>query len=275
MTSFKNTPGVYFEQLRNVKQVTAKWTVVVYFDLTPYKHQIQLLHDGISSLQKLCDNTSNNSSCTYLLNFFDKSITELEKEMSIFSLKRTRRGALDIVENVANSLFGVLYSYYAAAMSKTINDLKADDKTLEKLLKNQTSLIDSTINVIKRQQLNSQAKDEIDSQIHELLFEKKVPMKEVQVEQHILMLSMQMLILESHLRQIQLSIMEVMADSHHGKINPLLLTPDQLNDDILKVKIHLPSGYELPFTQNNIVDAYKLVNIKGTMATDHENRSVD
>nr|XP_044248843.1 uncharacterized protein LOC123002543 [Drosophila takahashii] len=62
----------------------------------------------------------------------------------------TRRSPLNIVGNIASSLFGVLDTEYAKKMSLTIEKVKTNEDYLLELVKNQTSIIDSTINIMKR-----------------------------------------------------------------------------------------------------------------------------
>lgn len=130
---------------------------------------------------------------------------------------------------------------------------------MDRLLRNQTSLIDSTINIIKNNQLDVQAQfDDIGNQLHH-----------IKVEQRILMLSVQMLIVTSNVQRIHSSIMDVLIDSHHDKINPLLLTPQQLAEEVKKIRAHLPAHLQLPIHQNNLLEVYKLIKVNGIIAKNH------
>ncbi|XP_037942578.1 uncharacterized protein LOC119675451 [Teleopsis dalmanni] len=229
ITNFNNKPGIYFEQLKPVKIMSADWKMIVYFDLSPYQQQMSILADGTKRLNNLCDKALDNTACKVLLNYFDRITEELQMELNLLSVKkRITRGAIDIVGNFANSLFGVLDSNYAAQMSSTINGLKRNDNHLEQLVKNQTSLVDSTINIFKKNQLNMHDKfEEIEKRINNLLYTDE-SINDIHVTQNMLMLSMQMLMMVSNLQRVHSSIMDVLIDSHHDKINPLLLTPQQL-----------------------------------------------
>lgn len=88
---------------------------------------------------------------------------------TLLSGKRYKRGAIDLVGNIAHSLFGVLDSKYAQDMANTIAQVKENEAHLISLLRNQTSIIDSTMNILKSDQLQVKKKfDQIDLQISQI-----------------------------------------------------------------------------------------------------------
>jgi len=93
---------------------------------------------------------------------------DLQAENMLVARSRQPRAPLDIVGNIASSLFGVLDSTYADKMVQTITKVKANERHLLTLLRNQTSLIDSTIIVIKMDEiLNSKRLKKIENYIAE------------------------------------------------------------------------------------------------------------
>jgi hypothetical protein len=60
--------------------------------------------------------------------------------------QRRRRGIIDGVGYLANSLFGVLDQRFADQYAKDINMIKQDQTHLFQLWKNQTSLVESEYN---------------------------------------------------------------------------------------------------------------------------------
>jgi len=272
VTTFNGNAGLYFQQIGSVRLSTTTWNMVVFYDLEPYQRELQLLKNGTTSLQNLCQQKTNDTTCSFLIRYFEEEQATLETKLHLISTKRTKRGAVDVVGNLANSLFGVLDSNYEAKMSETINELRANDHHLDNLIKNQTSLIDSTINIMKQTQLNSKAKfDELDDRINQLLYGHALdtPLSEVHFTSAILTLAVQMFITVSTLQGIQSSIMDVLIDSHHGKLNPLLLTPKQLKTEVIRIKSHLPQHRELPIDAENLLQIYRLLTVDGTIAENH------
>ncbi|KAM8718736.1 hypothetical protein ACLKA7_001449 [Drosophila subpalustris] len=75
---------------------------------------------------------------------------ELQMANVLMQLTRKRRSPFNTVGNIANSLFGVLDSNYANEMTKVIKKVQTNEKFVLSLLKNQTSVLDSTINIVKK-----------------------------------------------------------------------------------------------------------------------------
>jgi len=268
VTKFDTKPGIFFEQIGSVKLSTTNWNIIVYYDLELYQKELNFLSIRISNLRALCDRTKGDTTCSFLVEYFEEVRESLKSKFNLITVKRTKRGAVDIVGNVANSLFGVLDSNYETKMSETIHQLRSNDNHLESLLKNQTSLIDSTINIMKKNQLSTKAKlDEIDRRLNSQAF--GAPITEVQIASAILTLTVQMFTMVSTLQRAQTSIMDVLIDSHHGKINPLLLTPTQLTNEIIKIKSFLPQQLQLPIETNDLLHIYKLLTVDGIVAEDH------
>jgi len=207
-----------------------------------------------------------------MISYFRHSQDDLNENFSVFSADRVKRGAVDIVGNLANSLFGVLDSNYEAKMSNIVKELKADDQHLERLLKTQTSLIDSTINIIKRKQLENEAKfAEIEKRIQALLVDHAWDQqkREIHLANAMSTFIIQMFIAVSDLQKVQNNIIDVLTDSHHGKISPLLLTPQQLRDEIARIKLYLPQQMHLPMEEDDLLQIYKLLTISGTVSDNH------
>lgn len=74
---------------------------------------------------------------------------------------RTRRGLFNFVGSLHNFLWGTLDQNYAKEMSATIDKVKANEDELIKLIKTQTSIIESTKNLIKK--TDQDIKDQFDS----------------------------------------------------------------------------------------------------------------
>ncbi|XP_075167651.1 uncharacterized protein LOC142239762 [Haematobia irritans] len=150
ISRFESKLGVHFEEVGRTKIATSQWNLIVYYDLSMYWKDTKLLRDETLSLQKTCDMMEIKESCRHILENFFRIEQELELENKLLRKSRIIRGAINIIGNIANSLFGILDSEYAEQMSATIKNMKTDDSVMLRLLRDQTSVINSTLNVVKQ-----------------------------------------------------------------------------------------------------------------------------
>lgn len=66
---------------------------------------------------------------------------------------KTKNCVFNYVTNIANSLFDVLDSEYANKTSNTIEKVKGSEQYLQNYLKHRTSVLNSTINIIKQNEI--------------------------------------------------------------------------------------------------------------------------
>lgn len=139
------------------------------------------------------------------------------------------KGPIDLVGNSAHSLFGVLDSEYADQMSRTVDQVRDNEANLLKLLKNQISVLDATINIMKHYVSLTYVAAHPDD------------------------------VNGFKSTKIQSSLADVLTDTHHRRINPLLLSPQQVKAEIIKTKTHLRAGLQLSAEQ---WDLYKIVTVR-------------
>jgi len=135
-------------ELRNrIALMSAKWTIISYFDLRLLAQEITAFKKNIEELSSWC---LRGRSCPTIIQVLEQETSELYDGQQLFYHHRQRRGALNLVGNLANGLFGVLDSQYAQNMEDVILRIQAKELHYTHLLKNQTSILDSTINVMRQ-----------------------------------------------------------------------------------------------------------------------------
>nr|XP_041632609.1 uncharacterized protein LOC121502842 [Drosophila kikkawai] len=245
------------------------WTIIVYYDLQPYWSDMRVLAAGITELKHKCSELQNVNACNSIYAHFLHVHAELQAGNELINHSRQRRSPLDIVGNVANSLFGVLDSKYAEDMSKVINDVKSNEDVLMMLLKNQTSILDSTINVVRKS--NSATNDRIrniEQQIDALTRERGKYQGNY-LQQAFMILTAQLTLLANGMQRMQNEITNVLTDIRHRTISPMLVSPQQLRDQLDQIREHIPPDQQLPVSSNDVIQLYRIMHAEGTTTTDH------
>jgi len=191
---------------------------------------------------------------------------DLQAENMLKAKSRQPRAPLDIVGNIASSLFGVLDSTYADKMVQAITKVKANEKHLLTLLRNQTSLIDSTINVIKRDEISSCKRlKKIENYIAEST---GTECRFIKLSRYIT-LATQLSLLASSLPRMQTEIINVLAHIRRNTISPMFVSPRQLKDQLDQIQNYLKPGQRHPVSPDNILMAYKMMRTEETIIKEH------
>lgn len=273
LQQFDPKPGIYFENIGTTSVISTEWNVVVYYDLRPYWMELTALSNSTNALEHLCQQMKQKSTCVSITKQFKAIEDELQIDNSFFATRRQKRGAFDLIGNVANSLFGVLDSKYAEQMSKTIDVINKNEGHLLALIKNQTSIIDSTINVLKRDHSEAERKfKEIDNQVNQLINRINHTGEdsyELKINQFFISLSIQLSLIVMNLQKTQATIIDVLTDIHHGRISPILVTPQQISRELTIIKEHLPTSLRLPTDQRDLIQIYKTMTAASRIVKNH------
>ncbi|XP_037942386.1 uncharacterized protein LOC119675270 [Teleopsis dalmanni] len=154
-----------------------------------------------------------------------------------------------------------------------ISEVKQNEMQLLTLFKNQTSVIDSTINIMKKDKIAVQEGFEhIDNEIKALMNSIKDTNREVnqvRLNQVFNAGAIQLTLVVHNLQKIQSAIMDALTGTHHGKVNPLLLTLTQLQNEVNQIKFHLLPSLELPMPEDELISLYRLIKVKGGITQQH------
>lgn len=153
-----NSSGLYVEELASLRTYYTEWKLVTYINLTVYNLEYIKLHSMISLVKEICisiDEKMDNdvhykSGCNQTLMQINDLMLEIEEHHSKWFLphKISKRGIINPIGNLQRALFGTLDNTDAEFYLKEFEILHHNDNLQNSIIKNQTSLIQSTINMM-------------------------------------------------------------------------------------------------------------------------------
>ncbi|XP_037932325.1 uncharacterized protein LOC119667111 [Teleopsis dalmanni] len=138
---------------------------------------------------------------------------------------------------------------------------------IKNLINKQTSVVDSTVNLLKRTttEINNNFKQMQDrlNLLSSAMQESYLVYRE-SIKFFMVTKELQGIIEEN--RNVQTEIIKLLIDINHGKLNPSLITPTQLYEEVRSIKEHLPNKLRLPGNSDNQLQViYKLLSAIGTI----------
>ncbi|KAH9635227.1 hypothetical protein HF086_006014 [Spodoptera exigua] len=140
ITNLEPERPIYYDTVGKVELIHDEWTLLTYYNLTDYWHGIQHIDSYINGVYGLCEKI-HQSYCKPtidqlshemdLLNFYNTILLAPHKQLS----SRKKRGLIDGVGMIANSLFGVLDQNFANKYHKDIEAIQQNENYLRELAK--------------------------------------------------------------------------------------------------------------------------------------------
>lgn len=156
ISPLKPNPGIYFENIGKAGLTANNWNIIVYYDMQNYWTEYDGFRIIMNKLNRLCDTSTDIGYCNAILNQLRQDFLNIQANNKLMfsndnhSNKRSRRGLFNFVGSLHNFLWGTLDQNYADEMSDTIDKVKGNEDELLKLIKNQTSIMESTKNLLKK-----------------------------------------------------------------------------------------------------------------------------
>lgn len=125
---------------------------MAYIDLQKFRNEFEHLKNGVKIVRQICEERFTlEKSCEEVVKMAEDRINDLSEKLDDISNSdhRAKRATLNFVGNYAGDLFGVLDSRFAEKYSKDIAKLFGNEEHLLQLLKNHTSVVETTMNILK------------------------------------------------------------------------------------------------------------------------------
>lgn len=250
ISPFKRDPGIYFEQIGNARLITDEWNVLVYYNLTNYWLELAGIEGAVQNIKSLYTNRSQTlEHSTNILEQFKHKMDNINLTNRILFQGSTRkkRSPFDIIGSFANSAFGLLDQNFARQYEKDIKRFNTNEEYLLNLFKSQTSIAESTINIIKRDEKTiTEQFRRIKQQMQLIENSTNTAVTELNRAQTISDLALYTLMIMNNYETTQKMLLDMVMDSRSGNINPLLITPAQLQGQIDQIRDKLPNTVVLP-----------------------------
>ncbi|KAK9736120.1 Retrotransposon gag protein [Popillia japonica] len=152
--TMEHTPGLLHQDLGNIHLIKLFCRVISYIDLGNYENQFLLIKENLNEIRQAC--VHNHFEITLLCDSHVKTLIqtlqsiEQEKNLihSLVGKNRVKRGYIDVVGKISKTLFGTLTTEDAEQFEPLISDLSQKQIEGMQILKQQTSIIKSTIDSV-------------------------------------------------------------------------------------------------------------------------------
>lgn len=281
ITQFSSNQSLYYDPIGRMHLIRDQWKIVSYYNMQPYWQGDKAVNIFTKYLEQTCDKVKEASHCNMILLQVKHDCSELQHYNQLLlnqhfgERSRSRRGLINAVGSIANSLFGVLDQSFADKYQQDIELVNSNEKHLMQLWKNQTSVVEAEYNVLKRTEQAIQSQHKLINRHLNLITQTTNQLKKeyesMSIIQEFTLAAMATTNMIRNLKQIQDTLIDTLTDIYHGKINLHLLTPKQLNDELQIVSSHISKELTLPVDniQSNLYKIYQLLKVKARMSRDY------
>ncbi|XP_063383320.1 uncharacterized protein LOC134669601 [Cydia fagiglandana] len=276
-TQLTKNQALYFDKVADMQIIRDEWKIIAYYNLDPYWEGAVAFTKYYQHLDNICTQIKPMSHCELIMLQLRHGFEELEHNNKVLlkqqmrTRARRRRGLVNGVGNIANTLFGVLDSRFAEQYERDIALVRENQRHLAQLWKNQTSVVEAEYNLLQRTENTIQRQHKIINnhltriEMNSFAITKQV--NELDVTSEFTLIAMAATNILTHLKGIQMSLLDTITDIHNGHINVNLISPQQLQNELSIISGQLDKELTLPIDniQLDLTNIYHLLRIKGVM----------
>lgn len=273
ITSLGIDRPIYYDKVGKIQLIHDEWRLLMYYNLSTYWSGVQKFENYLADITSLCESLEPRYCTTTiqqlshemeLLTYYNNVLLAPHKQLS----SRKKRGLIDGVGYVANSLFGVLDQRFADQYHMDIQTMQKNENYLLQLIQNQTSIIEIENEVLKRNEENLNQQFTL---INKFMNETDINLAKIESGIEIAMAtsffssaSLAAHLLLNNLKNIQETLFNTFVDIYKGKMDVHLVTPVNLIKQLNIISGKLPKTLTLPVDniQDEIKDIYKLIHVK-------------
>lgn len=261
---FRNDSIAYVEKLGEAQIVNGDWNLVVYYDLKNYFDEYKWIREGLARFEKQCQELDFN--CTPLIVQFSHRLQRIEELNELLKNEhggaRARRQAVVALALGGMAVYSWLSKNEANEYAQMIENLKINQVHMMELLRNQTSVMELTDQVIKRtlRQMEKEH-DALRDDISQL-----AGMGErAELGWQLQNIALQYSIMLENYADVQGRIIDAVMTVHRGQLHPVLIPPAKILEQIELIGQGVGPGFELPRTTALI---YRMAEVKVRLTQD-------
>lgn len=261
ITRFDTPPGLYFEQQSSAFMVGASWNVIAFINIRGLHDECVSIRSHVSRLRDHCFEVfySGRNRCNNVVTHLEDSVERLnDVNDMIFNDAKNRiakRAVLDPVGNLFGDVFGILDSRFRSEYQHDLRKITANENHLTLLMKNHTSILESTLNILKNEDstltqqnkhivtMSNQIKQLKNATEAELIFNNAITYVE-----HLL----------AELKSQQDAIIEILWHAEKKSLNHNLFTPKQVKQQGEAIAQHVGAQFLVPMG----ADIYRVSEVK-------------
>jgi hypothetical protein len=266
---YSESPGLYYDDTGSAQLYSTEWRVVTYVNLEEANQNLETIRKYASMSITFCKEHEH----TFWINFTDcmKTIRNLDRQMKevedmkllVKQLTRTdddesqsrfKRGVFNFIGGVSKILFGTMDSEDASYYTDKISSLEKEQADFLKLSKEQITVVKSTLRSI-----NTTLQDVYDN---ERVLSKGLENMAKHVNEHdgeikkMFTSSSMLLVVNEHAAQLDRAlgecrrdyetIIEAIVNAQKGILQPHIITPMQIMNQMKLSQTDIPSDLTLP-----------------------------
>lgn len=270
----KESPGIYFDYISDMHTTAANWEIAIYLNVSIYQaHYLQIKHFQNETLE-LCNKATESFSneCTFLClknKFYTAGICSLfkntsEKVLNEFEFETNK--LVQIIEeqdhskhkrDVTNSIKEMIYTLFGSIKMDDVYKLYSNIRTMIKSGQKFQNLAESkliitpanTNDAIMINKPTIDATTEIQNNIRQIRRFILSEREEFSDENIKIILENQILNLKLIYNQYALEIgkiIQILHSAMYGKLHPLVISSNQLLDEIKLIKLNLSPDLNIP-----------------------------
>lgn len=228
VSKFTHAPGLYFKKHSSAFVASGTWNVIAFIQFERLRDEFEPLRSNVAHLRKVCYETDFGTpqystikiECKAIIEQLESKINRIEDKNDLIFHKHhriTRRAPLEFVGKISHVLFGTLDSEFEEMYDDDMSQILRNQEHLDLLLKNHTSVIDSSINIAIKHESELLS---LNTRINDITrFIKMYRMNSVGVAQHFNLASLSLNQLAFEYEHQQDSILEILTDSHKNHVN--------------------------------------------------------